>query len=63
MHIAWVEYPVRRVVELLELMWMVRENGFLIVDLQEGGWALLRSAGFSKTTIEMTGYEIWRRGA
>lgn len=60
-HIAWSELPVRKVGELLELMWMVRELGFLIVELPEGGRTLLKSAGFYTLPFEWHGYEIWRR--
>lgn len=62
-HLAWHVEPIRCVTELLQVMWMVRELGFMIVKLPEGGHSLVKRAGFEKLPFTWMDYEIWRRAA
>lgn len=62
-HLAWHVEPVRCATELLQVMWMVRELGFMIVKLPDGGHSLMQRAGFHKVSFEWWDYEIWRRSA
>lgn len=62
-HIAWHLDAMTNMAALFEIMWTVREGGFLIVDAEREGNGWITAQGFAKVNFEWGPYQIWRKQA